>query len=79
MNLLTKAIVEKLLKSPLGNHDGEERPEVIVKFFNPTGAGNVAPLKGEGCGKYSAVWSLECRNTSPGQSPNRRAAGSPFL
>ncbi len=35
MKLLTKAIEAKLLKSPLGAHDGKTRPAVIVKFFTP--------------------------------------------
>ncbi len=35
MKLLTKAIEAKLLKSPLGSHDGEKQPKVIVKFFTP--------------------------------------------
>lgn len=39
MRLLTKAIEAQLLKSLLGSHDGDKRPAIIVKFFNPTGAG----------------------------------------
>jgi hypothetical protein len=35
MKLLTKAIEAQLEKSPLGSHDGEDKPAVIVKFFTP--------------------------------------------
>lgn len=38
MKLLTKEIEAKLQKSPLGSHDGDKTPEIIVKFFDPTGS-----------------------------------------
>ena len=47
MKLLTKAIEQKLLKSPLGSRDGDKRPGVIVKFFNPTGAGTWYVTEGQ--------------------------------
>ena len=39
MKLITKAIEKKLAKFPLYSTDGKENKEVIVKFFNPCGAG----------------------------------------
>jgi hypothetical protein len=47
VKLLTKAIVEKLLKSPIGSLDRDKRPEVIVKYFNPTGTGAWYVTEGE--------------------------------
>ena len=38
MKLLTKAIEQKLLNSPITTEESKRIP-VIVKFFNPTGAG----------------------------------------
>ena len=38
MKLLTKEIESKLLKHPLGSGDGNQTPEIIVKFFDPTGS-----------------------------------------
>ena len=59
MKLLTKAIVEKLLKSPIGSHDGDKRPEVIVKYFNPTGAGTWYVTEGEQIeGDNGSDWEL---------------------
>ena len=37
MELLTKKIIERFRE--VGNQGGKEDPLVIVKFFNPTGAG----------------------------------------
>ena len=40
MKLLTKEIEKKLSKSPIGSKDGQgKNAEVVVKFFNPCGAG----------------------------------------
>lgn len=47
MKLLTKAIEAKLLKSPLGSHDGEKRPKVIVKFFTPDSSWTWYATEGE--------------------------------
>jgi|SRR5665213_1982418 len=35
MKLLTKAIEAKFKTSPIGAHDGEKFPKIIVKFFTP--------------------------------------------
>ena len=35
MKLITKEIEAKLIKSPLYSHEGNPRPDVIVKFFTP--------------------------------------------
>ena len=35
MKLLTKALIDKFKTSPIGAHDCEKRPKVIVKFFTP--------------------------------------------
>ena len=49
MKLITKEIENKLLKSPL--YSGEETPieerKIIVKFFNPCGAGTWYVLEAE--------------------------------
>ena len=37
MKLLTKEIIEKLKKYPLGSQDGKNVKDVIVKFFHPFG------------------------------------------
>ena len=48
MKLLTKEIEKKLLKNPYGSHDGEGYDaKVIVKFFNPCGAGTWLITEGE--------------------------------
>lgn len=49
MMLLTKAIEKALGKSPLYSTDGTpvEEKKVIVKFFNPTGAGSWFAFEGE--------------------------------
>lgn len=40
MKLLTEGIKKKLRNNPIGSHDGEGmEAKVIVKFFNPCGAG----------------------------------------
>jgi hypothetical protein len=59
VKLLTKVIVEKLLKSPIGSHDRDKRPEVIVKYFNPTGAGTWYVTEGEQIeGDNGSDWEL---------------------
>ena len=48
MKLLTKEIEDKLLAHPYGSQDGlGGNAEVIVKFFNPTGAGTWLITEGE--------------------------------
>ena len=48
MKLLTKEIEERLLNAPLGTTDGKgKNAEVIVKFFNPIGAGTWLIAEGE--------------------------------
>ena len=48
MNLLTKAIEKKLEKNPIHSHAGEGLDaKLIVKFFNPTGAGTWLITEGE--------------------------------
>jgi len=44
MKLLTKAIEEKLVKAWQTNQDD---PEIVVHFFNPSGAGDWYVLEGE--------------------------------
>ena len=39
MKLITKAIEKKLLNTPLYSTDGNIVKDVLVKFFNPCGAG----------------------------------------
>ena len=39
MKLITKAIEKKLLNTPLYSTDGNMVKDVLVKFFNPCGAG----------------------------------------
>ena len=39
MKLITKAIEKKLLNTPLYSTDGNTVKDVLVKFFNPCGAG----------------------------------------
>jgi hypothetical protein len=46
MKLLTKAIEQKLLKSPITTEESKRIP-VIVKFFNPTGAGTWYVTEGQ--------------------------------
>lgn len=47
MKLITKEIERKLEKSPLYSHEGEENPQIIVKFFNPYGRGTWYVTEGE--------------------------------
>ena len=48
MKLLTKEIEKQLEKNPIYSHDGEGiEAKVIVKFFNPTGAGTWLITEGE--------------------------------
>lgn len=48
MQLITKEIEKKLFKNPLYSHDGEGmEANVIVKFFNPVGAGTWLITEGE--------------------------------
>lgn len=47
MKLLTKAIEDKLAKFPLYSQDGLPEKEVVVKFFNPMGAGRWFVTEGE--------------------------------
>lgn len=39
MKLITKEIEKKLLSHPLYSTDGKDKKEILVKFFNPCGAG----------------------------------------
>ncbi len=39
MELLTKEIEQRFLENPLYSHEEEDDPKVIVKYFNPCGAG----------------------------------------
>lgn len=48
MKLMTKEIEAKLLKRPLGATDGQGmNAEVVVKYFNPYGAGTWLITEGE--------------------------------
>lgn len=48
MKLMTKQIEEKLKRNPLYSHDGEGLDsKVIVKYFNPMGAGTWLITEGE--------------------------------
>ena len=47
MKLLTKAIEAKLAKAPLYSQEKDSRPVIIVKFFNPTGAGSWYVIEGQ--------------------------------
>lgn len=48
MKLLTKAIEKKLMKYPIGSQDGKAMDaKVIVKYFNPTGAGTWLITEGD--------------------------------
>lgn len=48
MKLMTKEIEKKLLKCPIGSKDGQgKNAEVIVKYFNPCGAGTWLITEGE--------------------------------
>lgn len=48
MKLMTKQIEDRLLASPIGSTDGKGMDaEVIVKYFNPIGAGSWYILEGE--------------------------------
>lgn len=47
MKLMTKEIEKKLLKTETGNTLGNMDAEVIVKYFNPCGAGTWLITEGE--------------------------------
>lgn len=48
MKLLTKKIENELARTPLGSTDGQGlKAKVIVKFFNPYGAGTWLVTEGE--------------------------------
>ena len=48
MKLLTKQIIQQLQKNPYGSHDGEGlNAPLIVKFFNPCGAGTWLITEGD--------------------------------
>lgn len=48
MKLLTSAIEKKLTATPIGSTDGQgNKAKVIVKFFNPCGAGTWLITEGE--------------------------------
>lgn len=48
MKLMTKEIEKKLKQNPFGSHEDEgENAKVIVKFFNPYGAGTWLITEGE--------------------------------
>ena len=47
MKLLTKAIEAKLAKASLYSQEENSRHEIIVKFFNPTGAGTWYVIEGQ--------------------------------
>ena len=48
MKLMTKEIEKKLQKSPLYSKDGQgKEADVVVKFFNPYGAGTWLVTEGE--------------------------------
>jgi len=48
MELMTKEIEKELEKNPLYSHDGEmKKAKVIVKYFNPYGAGTWLITEGE--------------------------------
>jgi hypothetical protein len=48
MKLMTKEIEKKLSKCPIGSKDGQgKNAEVIVKYFNPYGAGTWLITEGE--------------------------------
>ena len=48
MNLITKEIEAKLKENPLYSHDGEGLDaKVVVKYFNPIGAGTWLITEGE--------------------------------
>lgn len=47
MKLLTKSIENALKKSPLYSHEGKSDKKIIVKFFNPYGAGTWYVTEGE--------------------------------
>ncbi len=48
MKLMTREIEEKLAQCPLGSKDGQGyEAEVVVKYFNPCGAGTWLITEGE--------------------------------
>ena len=47
MQLITKTIENKLKKSPLNSQEGNENPDIVVKFFNPCGIGTWYITEGE--------------------------------
>ena len=47
-NLMPQSVRRKLLKSPLYSKDGQgDKAEVVVKYFNPSGAGTWLITEGE--------------------------------
>ena len=47
MQLITKTIENKLKKRPLCSQEGNENPDIVVKFFNPCGIGTWYITEGE--------------------------------
>lgn len=48
MKLITKEIREKLKRRPIGSQDGKGNDaDIIVKFFNPCGAGTWYVIEGD--------------------------------
>ena len=47
MQLITKTIENKLKKRPLYSQEGNENPDIVVKFFNPCGIGTWYITEGE--------------------------------
>jgi len=47
MQLITKEIEKRLAEKPLYSTDGQNKKEVICKFFNPCGAGTWYVFEGE--------------------------------
>lgn len=47
MKLITKEIEKALLSHPLYSQEGNDNPQVVVKFFNPCGAGSWYITEGE--------------------------------
>ena len=66
MKLLTKKITDTLSKFPIGSQDGKGGDaKIIVKFFNPCGAGTWYVLEGEqqadGDWMFFGIVDLHCR------------------
>lgn len=47
MKLMTKEIENKFKKYPIGSQENVEDPTVVVKYFNPCGAGTWLVTEGE--------------------------------